>query len=509
MKNLFLTTLTVVLFFINGFSQTISDNSSVKNTETLKGTLLDLDKKTPLPYANILVLHKNVGTITNEKGQFSLNIAKLNENDTLRFTYIGFKAKDLTIKALDSTQTIYLKEDAYNLNEIFVFGGDHDPKEIIKKVLENKSANYNTTLSKKQVFIRNRSISDINKMDFKFKKSSFSELSEDMVASIKEKVPKHSISYTDFLGNLYFSRQKEDSVHLKVDAIKVVSLKDKDLADLNQIEDIFNNLFKNTKEKEYWKLKSGLIGGKIDFDDDDFDEKKIDSIDALNKHRETTSNRQNYINYQLKYSSLNDKKEWEFLHNPSKYEFTLVGGTTVNEEDVYIIDFVPKKSGKFEGRVYISTKTYALLRADYAYAAGKVGTDFHLLGVGYTVNKFNGSIYFEKVNDTYQLKYCSKKIGVRTSINRNLSLIKKKKQFLFDKKLNEIKIKFNLSVTAEDSFEVLVLKQEKITNSQFLNFQQKEFSKKLYVNQFNDAMWKGYSIIEPTQQMREYKKQDE
>jgi len=30
----------------------------------------------------------------------------------------------------------------------------------------------------------------------------------------------------------------------------------------------------------------------------------------------------------------------------------------------------------------------------------------------------------------------------------------------------------------------------------------------IYVDQFNDNLWKGFSIIEPTEQMKEYKKQE-
>ncbi len=29
----------------------------------------------------------------------------------------------------------------------------------------------------------------------------------------------------------------------------------------------------------------------------------------------------------------------------------------------------------------------------------------------------------------------------------------------------------------------------------------------IYVDQFDDKLWSGYSIIEPTKQMREYRKQ--
>ena len=143
MKNtIILTVLTVFVLHINCVSQTTPDSTIIKAKNEIKGTLLDLDKKTVLPYANIVVLHKNKGAITNEKGQFLLNIDKLNKNDTINFQYIGFETKKLTLRQLDSSSVIYLKENTYNLNEIFVFSNDLNPASIVKKVLENKHSNY-------------------------------------------------------------------------------------------------------------------------------------------------------------------------------------------------------------------------------------------------------------------------------------------------------------------------------------------------------------------------------
>lgn len=506
-RTIILTVLTVFVLHINCISQTILDTTTIEADKELKGVLLDLEKKTVLPYANIIVLHRNIGVITNEKGQFSLNISDLDKNDSISFQYIGYETKNITIKQLDSSARVFLKENTYNLNEIFVFSNNLNPEAIIKKVLENKHSNYKTTSSKNQTFIRRRFISDIDNINIKFKKSSFSQLNEKMIKLIERKLPRHSVSYTDFLGDLYFSEIKSDSIRFKIDPIKMVSLKDKDLADVEQLESIFENLFSNTKEKEYWKIKSGILGGKVQMNNE-IDKSKRDSLKSINEREFKTLYYRNSINNQLKFSSFNNKKEWEFLHHTGRYQFILVGGTTVNGEDVYIIDFVPNKNGKFKGRVYIAIKTYALVRADYEYASGKTGTNINILGVGYSKNTFGGSISFERKFGTYQLKYFSKKEGTSMSVDRNLSLIKKKKRFLLDKKLNEIKAGLKLSVREENSIEILVLDHKEISNKQFIDFKQKEFIKMIYVDQFDDQLWKGYSIIEPTKQMREYKKQE-
>jgi len=205
---------------------------------------------------------------------------------------------------------------------------------------------------------------------------------------------------------------------------------------------------------------------------------------------------------------MNEKDEWEFLHKTGKYDYTLLGGTRVNGEDVYIIDFTPKSGGRYFGRMYVSISTYALVRADYEYAEGKTGRDIHLLGIGYTENHFSGSIYFEKKEDNYILKYFSKKTGFHASFDRNVALLKKKKRFLFDKKLNEIKVGIDMKMNIEESVEYLVLEDKDIPHHQFTDFEQKEKMEIIYVDQFDDNLWRGYSILEPTKQMREYKKQE-
>ena len=61
----------------------------------------------------------------------------------------------------------------------------------------------------------------------------------------------------------------------------------------------------------------------------------------------------------------------------------------------------------------------------------------------------------------------------------------------------------------EDSYEFLVLNKTPISEEQFSEFTQKERMEVIYVEQFDDNLWKGFPIIEPTKKMREYKKQEE
>ena len=497
-KKLFTTLFISLLSIINSVAQKTGHTTVV--VKKIEGVLLDQDTKLPLPYANVVVLHKDKGATTNEAGYFLIHNVELKITDTISFHYIGYQSKSLTVKELQNELPIFLKEEIISLNQFFVFANNHNAEDIIKNVIKNKNINYKATTSKKQLFIRQRFISDIGNIDIKFQKSSFSQLDEKMTRLVEKKIPKHSISYTDFLGDAYFSKNNKDTV--KINPIKVVSLKDKSLADFDELEKMFTKIFENTKENEYWKIKSGIIGGKVDVNEEDSIVKK----DSLNDYY-TTHYYAKRIDTRYR-KLLNDKDEWDFLYHTSDYEYTLIGGTKINGEDVYIIDFSPKKGGKFIGKVYVSIDTYALVKADYHYDIGKTGTNIHLLGIGYTKNQMDVSVYFEKNQDNYQLKYYAKKIGNKMSFDRNVSLLKKKKRFLIDKELNEIKVRLNLSVKEESSVEMLILNNKDITNQNFIDFKQKNNFKIIYVDQFNDDIWKGYNIIEPTKQMREYKKME-
>ena len=492
-------TLTILLILFYGFflfSQT---------PNTIHGLILDSHTEKPLPYANIVVLHKKTGTISNESGYFSINTVNLNPNDTLSIQYIGYKTLNIILSKIDSNATIHLKEDIINLSETLIFSDPPEARFIVKQILNHKEENYKVYSAKRQCFIRRRLISDINKMKIKLKRNDIPKINKKLLKTFEEKIPKHNISYTDLLGTIYFSKNFLDSIKLK--PIKTVSLKEKEVTDLDEFEKIFNNLFSNTKEKEYWKIKTGIFSQKINIESDD----EKDTITS-EKDPHSFKNKTHYYNEtikeQLKYTSFENNDEWEFLHKTNKYNYTLIGGTSISGEDVYIIDFSPKKSGVYYGRMFVSINNFALIRADYEYEKGKLGSNFNILGVGYAVNHFSGSVFFEKRNNNYILKYFSKKESTRLSFERNISLIKKRERFLFDKELFEVKVKMNFAVNNQESFELLFLNEKPITEQDFRNSKEPKEIKITLVNKFDEQLWKDYPIIEPTQNMKEYQKKE-
>ena len=84
---------------------------------TITGTLKNVKNNSPLPFANV-VASATEGTITNRDGEFKISSNK--PITTLKFSYIGFKTKSVTITKGQTYINVFLEESAENLGEIVV-----------------------------------------------------------------------------------------------------------------------------------------------------------------------------------------------------------------------------------------------------------------------------------------------------------------------------------------------------------------------------------------------------
>lgn len=75
---------------------------------------------TGIGYVNIGVIGRNIGTVTDESGRFRLDFAELNDNDSLRFSMIGYESGMYTVSRLksDPSATVILRPRTYELPEM-------------------------------------------------------------------------------------------------------------------------------------------------------------------------------------------------------------------------------------------------------------------------------------------------------------------------------------------------------------------------------------------------------
>lgn len=107
----------------------------------ITGQLIDREQKSEIAYANIGILNKNVGTVSNNKGIFKLNLTeKIKDTDTLMISMIGYESRIFEVaefkKLLSKNMVISLEPKGYNLGEIVVV-----PRGSNTKLVGNKKRN--------------------------------------------------------------------------------------------------------------------------------------------------------------------------------------------------------------------------------------------------------------------------------------------------------------------------------------------------------------------------------
>lgn len=99
------------------------------------------DSHSALPYANIGIRGKQVGTISNQNGEFSLTLSSSNQKDTLVVSYVGYKNFEIPIVQLKENEvSIILQEDFISLQEVVI--RNNDPVSLIKASLNKIPSNY-------------------------------------------------------------------------------------------------------------------------------------------------------------------------------------------------------------------------------------------------------------------------------------------------------------------------------------------------------------------------------
>ena len=108
------------LLFIPGLIFCQQQNCRVLSSETKSG----------IAFVNVGIVGKNVGTVTDLNGNFSIELDNIYNNDSIRFSMIGFESKSFLVSYFkeNSIKTIYLNPKSYILTEVKVFF--HRTKEI-------------------------------------------------------------------------------------------------------------------------------------------------------------------------------------------------------------------------------------------------------------------------------------------------------------------------------------------------------------------------------------------
>jgi hypothetical protein len=114
----------------------------------MEGELVDNGTGKPIPFASIGVVGTSKGTSTNADGKFSLAV---NGDELLRITCIGYESLEI---GCASAKRIQLKPLLTQLNTVYVFSREVNPKKVIKKAFASITDNYNTQPFLQKFFYR-------------------------------------------------------------------------------------------------------------------------------------------------------------------------------------------------------------------------------------------------------------------------------------------------------------------------------------------------------------------
>ena len=135
------------------------------NAQKVSSKLIDSISKEPVPYATIIF--KKGGTISNEEGKFTFLFGKnAKPTDTLMISCIGYETIQRPLTQFTDS-VIFMTPKTNELREVILTNKNYTAKEIIEKVQENITKNYNFDLTKKRLFFRESSHQNFVKTDYK------------------------------------------------------------------------------------------------------------------------------------------------------------------------------------------------------------------------------------------------------------------------------------------------------------------------------------------------------
>ncbi len=497
MKNFLFSLFFFGIVIIPGFSQDFS------------ARLLDLDTKRPVPYATIQYgAHK--GTISNDEGVFAIN-ASAEKFEKIVITSMGYEPREIMASEFTKAD-IFLKPQVIQLDDVFLSDKKLSGREILERAKEKVKENYDFELSKKRFFFRESSLNRVKRFDMNIKKSSIADISQELMDSISESIPKNSDSYKEVLGDFYGNYSDQ-----KITILKAANLYNpQSTASLDKLTARLNDIFKaNVKKNSYLKVKSGIFGVKVDpeeVQDEIKEEKEAENKQPtpeeiekseLAKRDDLKSATVNGIKSVMKNMFWKEEGIFDLFDKLNRYKYKVEGYTYLDQEIVYVIEFAPKRAADFRGKIYVNTSDFGVHRIDFSNV--KPLKKFRLLGISAIDDVYRGKMIFSKnENGKYVPRYIEKETGESFGIDRPLTLIEKNKNVIGRRKQNELDMDILINVGQLNKYQFVVYDSEALSKSDFeLQEAGKEFDYKTF-KKYDPAFWEGYNTIEPNAAIKEF-----
>lgn len=106
-------------------TQTTAKTAFVQGVQTITGKVTSVEDNSPLPGVNVIIRGTATGTITDEAGNYSIEVPDA-PGIALAFSFIGYQTKDIPVDTITTVNT-QLSIDVAQLSEVVVvgYGTDH------------------------------------------------------------------------------------------------------------------------------------------------------------------------------------------------------------------------------------------------------------------------------------------------------------------------------------------------------------------------------------------------
>ena len=482
-------TLIFVLFFIGNtvFSQIIT------------GKIVDTSDN-PIPYVT-LQIGPNYGVITNEEGVFTLETDNFSDSDTVSISCLGYKSLDFQLS--NFTKLTYVLEDSISeLSEVFITNKLLSIEEILENVRANVSKNY-VTAGKQTVFMRQSSNFKLKDFGFdvakssNFNKSTIKEINKNFEEMSKSIVNSSSNQFEDTLLDLLHTADSTQSHIIK--ATKLVNI-DKDLSTGAVNGKMIKSVLNVLDSSATYKLKTGLFTIE--------DSLKVGKVfkDETNSKTGKTSTINNTVANIIKNNSLSENSKLEFIFEDKGYDYSIDGISYINEDVAYNISFKPnKRSAKYEGKMYVNTSDFAVVKLEYQFAEDRNGQKVNmkfLLGIKFEENAYRSTVIFKKnENNIYDLYFISQENGNYVYLNRSLKFIRNNTVAQTDKQYLKLDIMIEQDFKAKS--ELFFIDHNPLANVS--DFEVTEEYPITFLSKYDASIWKNYSVLSPVQDIINYK----
>ena len=353
--------------------------------------------------------------------------------------------------------TLDLRQKPILLNEVIVGASNLSAYELVLAAKKTMESSIQHKDQEHTYFLRHSELNEVD-LNLDLKESTIEQINDDFILQIAQSIPKQSSLHTEALYQLIQQDSLGDSARL----LRGFQLEEESSKiDAENVAEFFLEKIEESLSKgNYFKVKSGIFGGKVEEDDIDLDELRPkkdsivgDSIDIAKSHQGASVLGFQRLNEFNRYQPYATDPVVSVFEKPKRFDFQIIDYTYYKDQWVHVIAFKEKSKAQFYGELWINEEDNALIQ--FKFINTRPIKSIKLLGFEYSEPRAQGQFLYKKFeNGTYRHYFGRLELDTRVSVNRPLSFIEKKKALIGGRTVNrvDLDISFGLNQTEEYTY---------------------------------------------------------